>query len=114
MFKELIKDHFHPVSLQKAKDNEFRQLSQGGMSMLEYASKFMELSRFVPTFVADERLKMNRFEVELNRDIKERMSVRQYTSYMDLCGTAVNVEKVMKERNYHFNEQRGIKRKEDQ
>ena len=52
--------------------------------MLEYASKFMELSHFAPAFVADKRLKMNRFEAGLNPDIKERMSVRQYTSYVDL------------------------------
>jgi len=38
----------------------------------------MELSRFAPTFVADERLKMNWFEAGLNPTIKERMSVRQY------------------------------------
>ena len=36
------------------------QLQQGSMSVLEYASKFMELSRFAPAFVADERLKVKR------------------------------------------------------
>ena len=43
--------------------------------MLEYASKFIEISRFVLAFVADEWLKMNSFKVELNPDIKGRMSV---------------------------------------
>ena len=41
-FKELIKNQFYPV--QKIKENEFMQLQQGRMSVLEYASKFMELS----------------------------------------------------------------------
>ena len=45
------------------------------MSVLEYALKFIELSRFTPAFVADERLKMNQFEARLNPTIKERMSV---------------------------------------
>jgi len=45
------------------------------MSVLEYVTRFMELSRFAPAFVADERLKMNRFEAGLNPTIKERMSV---------------------------------------
>jgi len=44
--------------------------------VLEYASKFMELSRCALAFVADERLKMNRFEAGLNPGIKERMSVQ--------------------------------------
>jgi len=103
-FKEMIKDHFYPTSLQKAKENEFMKLQQRTMSILEYASKFMELSRFAPTFVADERLKMNRFEAGLNPTIKERMSVQQYASYVDLYDTAVNVERAMKERSHYFNE----------
>jgi len=45
------------------------------MSVLEYASKFMELLWFAPAFIADERLKMNRFEVGFNSTIKERMSI---------------------------------------
>ena len=83
-FKEMIKDHFYPISLQKAKEGEFIQLQQGNMSILECASKFMELSRFAPTFVIDKRLKMNRFEAGLNPTIKERMSLRQYASYVYL------------------------------
>ena len=55
----------------------------------------MEFSQFAPAFVADKRLKMNRFDAKLN-PIKERMSVRQYNSYVDLHVTAVNVERIMK------------------
>jgi len=71
----------------------------------------MELLRFTPAFVADERLKMNRFQAILNLIIKERMSVRQYASYIDLYDTTVNVERAMKERSNYFKEQRGTKRK---
>ena len=82
--------------------------------MLEYASKFIELSRFTPTLIANQRLKMNRFEGRLNPDIKERISVPQCTSDVNLYGTMLNVERAMKERNNYFNEQCRIKRKEDQ
>ena len=104
---------FLPYVPPKAKEGEFVQLQQGNMSVLEYASKFMELSRFAPAFVADERLKMNRFEAGLNPTTKERMSVRQYASYVDLYDTAVDVERAVKERSNYFNEQRGAKRKGD-
>ena len=57
---------------------------------------------------------MNHFEARLNLDIKERMLARQYTSYVDLYDTAMNVERAIKERNNYFNEQCRIKRKEDQ
>jgi len=73
--------------------------------VLEYAPKFIELFRFSPTFVADERLKMNQFESGFNSTIKKRMSVRQYKSYVDLYDTAISVERAMKERSNYFNEQ---------
>ena len=40
------------------------------MSMLEYV---IELSHFVPTFVVNQKLKMNYFEAGLNPNLKERM-----------------------------------------
>ena len=49
----------------------------------------------------------------MNSAIKERMSVRQYASYVDVYDTAVNVERAMKERSNYFNEQRGTKGKRD-
>ena len=61
-FKDLLKNRFYPVSLQKAKEDEFIRLQQGRMTILEHASKCMELSRFTPTYVADEKLKMNHFK----------------------------------------------------
>jgi len=75
------------------------QLQQGGMNVLEYASKFIELSYFTLAFVVDERLNMNWFEVGVNPAIKERMSVRQYTSYVDLYDTPINVERAIEERS---------------
>ena len=50
---------------------------------------------------------MDRFEARLNPTIKERMSIRQYTSYVDLYDTAINVERALKERSNYFNEQQG-------
>jgi len=74
------------------------------MSVLEYASKFMELYDFALAFVADVKLKINCFKAGLNPNIKKRMSMRQYTSYVDLCDTAANMERAIKERNNYFSE----------
>ena len=73
------------------------------MSVLEYASKFMGLPRFASAFVADKRLKMNQFEAGLSLAIKERISVRQYFSYVGLYDTAANVERAMNEGSNNFN-----------
>ena len=74
------------------------------MSILEYASIFMELSCVALAFIANERSKMNYFEARLSPNIKERMLVHQCTSYVDLYSTVVNVERAVKERNNYFNE----------
>lgn len=73
-FKELLKSCFYPVSLEKAKDDEFVHLQQGRRSVLEHASKFVELSHFAPVYVADKKLRMDRFEAWLNPILKEQMS----------------------------------------
>ena len=80
------------------------------MSVLEYASKFIELYRFASTYVAYENLKMNHFEVGLNPNKKEC----QYTSYEDMYDTAINIERAMKEKNEFYNQQGGNKRNVDQ
>jgi len=63
------------------------RLQQRKMSVLEYSSKFIELYHFAPTYVADEKLKMNRFETGINRGLKEKMFVWHYTSYEDIYVT---------------------------
>ena len=68
------------------------QLQQGRMSALEYASKFVELSRFVLAFMADKKLNMNCFEEGHNPNLKERILLCQYISYEDTYSAAFNVE----------------------
>jgi len=83
------------------------------MSVLEYILKFMELSRFAPAYVVDERLKTNRFRARLNPRLKEKMVVRHYALYQDMYDAAVSVEMVTKEKIEFYNEQRGMQRSED-
>jgi len=45
----------------------------GNMMVMQYASKFTELSRFAPNFVASERLKMRRFREGLPFYIRNQL-----------------------------------------
>ena len=56
---------------------------------------------------------MNWFEAILNPTINERMSVCQYTSYVDLYDAVINVERAIKKRSNYFNEQWGVMRTGD-
>ena len=62
-FLSELRAKFYPVVVQRQKEKEFVELKmRDTMTIMQYASKFTELSRFVPKFVSSERLKMRRFE----------------------------------------------------
>ncbi|XP_057250605.1 uncharacterized protein LOC125497568 [Beta vulgaris subsp. vulgaris] len=93
--QDLMRDKFYPPSLRKQKEDEFLHLQQGTMSVLEYANKFMELSRFAPELVASEQSRMNRFERGLQLKYQDRLASQRFTSYQDMVDVAVNVERVV-------------------
>ena len=59
--KELMDTKYYPGDTKRAKVREFLSLKQGNMSVMEYAAKFNELSRFAPHQVATEEMKMDHF-----------------------------------------------------
>ncbi|XP_021730682.1 putative uncharacterized protein DDB_G0292292 [Chenopodium quinoa] len=58
MFQEKVRDKFYPSFLQKQKAEEFSNLAMGNMSVSEYYTKFIELSRFAKESVATEKSKL--------------------------------------------------------
>ncbi|XP_056691541.1 uncharacterized protein [Spinacia oleracea] len=93
--QKLLRDKFYPPSLRKQKEDEFLHLQQGTMSVMEYANKFMELSRFAPELVSTEQSRMNRFERGLHLKYQDRLATQRFTSYQDMVDIAVNVERVV-------------------
>jgi len=62
-FMSELRAKFYLVVIQRQRDKKFIQLEMSGtITVMQYASKFTELTRFVPEFVSSERLKMRRFE----------------------------------------------------
>jgi len=60
-FLEELRAKFYPITVQRQTEKEFMELRMSGnMTVMQYARKFMELSRFVPDFVASEKLKMRK------------------------------------------------------
>jgi len=64
----------------------------GSMSVLQYARKFTELSRFVPKFVSSERLKMRRFKEGLAFYIRNQLAGQSILTYQELYERAAEVE----------------------
>jgi len=45
-FIELLDNKYYPRDVQRMKEREFLNLKQGRMTVMEYAARFNELSRF--------------------------------------------------------------------
>ena len=54
---ELLDSKYYPRDVQRMKEREFLNLKQGSMTMMEYAARFNELSRFASHQVSIEERK---------------------------------------------------------
>jgi len=74
-FLSELRAKFYPVVIQRQKEKEFIELKMSStITVMQYASKFTELSRFVLEFVSSERLKMRRFEEGLTFYIQNQLA----------------------------------------
>jgi hypothetical protein len=62
IFKHEFNRHFFPRVVQKAKAQEFLELVQEGMTVIEYAVKFLLLLRFGMYPISNEKKKVKKFE----------------------------------------------------
>ena len=74
---------FFPVSVRHAKAQEFLELRQCTMTMLEYMAKLTELARFVDDYVATDMAKVRKFKDGLKLSIQGKI-VRLLLQDMDL------------------------------
>jgi len=97
-FLSKLREKFYPVVVQRQKEKEFMELKMSGtMTVMQYARKFTELSRFVPEFVSSERLKMRRFEEGLAFYIRNQLAGQPILTYQELYEEAAEVERVKTE-----------------
>jgi len=67
------------------------------MSVIEYAARFNELSRFAMHQVNTKERKMDHFEQGLRGDIKSIIAGQTFTSFQDMYQRAVKVARVLEE-----------------
>ena len=96
-FSEALRAKFYPMHLQKQKQKEFLTLRQGNLSVMEYASRFTELSRFASEFVATDRMKILRFEEGLAPYIRNQLVGQHVQTSQELYELAAEIERVKTE-----------------
>ncbi|XP_047150213.1 uncharacterized protein LOC124822262 [Vigna umbellata] len=92
VFKSKFYEEYFPNSVQFAKEVEFLQLVQGGMSVSEYTNKFKHLVRF-NTMATNEEWQCRKFKNGLRNDIKLLISSLCIKSFPTMVKRAKVLEK---------------------
>ena len=92
-FHDLFMGKYFPATARHAKAQEFLELNQGAMTVIDYVARFTELACFVDDYVATNVAKVRRFENGLKLSIQGRI-VRLRLQDMDsMVGTTLTIER---------------------
>ena len=89
-FQELFMGKYFPETTRHAKAQEFLELKQGAMIVMDYVARFTELARF-----ADDYAKVRRFENGLRLSIRARIVGLRLQDMDSMVGTALTIERDM-------------------
>ena len=92
-FRELFIGKFFPASTRHVRAQEFLELKQGNMTMLEYVAKFTELARFGDDYVATDMDKVRKFEDGLKLSIQGKIVGFLLQDMDSMVRTAMAIEK---------------------
>ena len=92
-FQDLFMGKYFPVIARHAKAQEFLELKQRVMTVMDYVARFTELARFVDDCVATNLSKVRRFENGLKLSIRGRIVGLHLQDMDSMVGTTVTIER---------------------
>ena len=104
---------YFPDTARHAKAQEFLELKQGKMTVMDYVVRFTELARFADDYVATDMAKVKRFENGLKLSIRGRIVGLRLQDMDSMVGTALTIEKEIEDARSTWDAGVGSKR-EDQ
>ena len=88
---------YFPETARHAKAQEFLELKQGVLTVMDYVARFTELARFVDDYVATDMAKVRRFENGLKLSIRARILGLRLQDMDSMVGTTLTIEREMKD-----------------
>ena len=113
-FNGLFMSKYFSATARHAKAQEFLELRQGTMTMMEYMARFTELARFGDDYVATNMAKVRRFENGLKLSIRCKIVGLRLQDMDSMVGTALAIEREMDDAQGIRAMSADGKRKEDQ
>ena len=105
---------YFPASARHAKAQEFLELKQGAMTVIDYVAKFTELAHFADDYVATDLAKVRRFENGLRLSIRGRIVGLRLQDMDSMVGTAMTIKKEIEDAQSTQDASVSSKRKEGQ
>ena len=84
---------YFPETARHAKAQEFLELKQGAMTVMDYVARFTELARFSDDYMATYMAKVWRFENGLRLSIRARIVELRLQDMDSMVGTALTIER---------------------
>ena len=94
-FQELFMGKYFPETAKHAKAQEFLELKQAAMTVMDYVARFIELAMFADDYVATCLAKVRRFENGLKLSIRARIVGLRLQDMDSMVGTALTIEREM-------------------
>ena len=105
---------YFPDTSRHAKAQDFLELKQGTMTVMEYVARFTELSRFADDYVATDMTKVRRFENRLKFSIRGRIVGLRLQDMDSMVRTALTIEREIEDARSTWDASVSRKRKESQ
>jgi hypothetical protein len=96
-FRENFKAYHIPEGMIELKAEEFRNLTQGSLSVAKYHDRFAQLSRYAPHEVANDSDKQRRFLKGLYDGLQLQLMSNTYPNFQTLVNRAIVVDNKRKE-----------------
>ena len=113
-FYDLFMGKYFLDTARHAKAQEFLELKQGTMNVMEYVARFMELARFSDDYVATDMAKVRRFENGLKLSIRGRIVGLRLRDMDSMVGTTLTIEREIEDARSTLDASVSVKRKESQ
>ena len=113
-FQELFMGKYFPNTARHAKAQEFLELKQGAMTVMDYVARFTELARFADDYVATDMAKVRRFKNGLKLSIRVKIVGFRLQDMDSMVGITLTIEREIEDARSTRDTGVSSKRKESQ
>src|SRR3954469_25446537 len=91
-FQSAFRAPYIPQGIIDRKQEEFRNLTQGNMTVEAYQREFLNLSRYAEDEITTDARKHQKFRRGLNSDLKLALAVHDFANFATMVNKAISVE----------------------